>query len=121
MTYPLLRRREESLFISAAFTYQALNDRVFGASIANRTMVFGTLAVNNETVGAIADLPLVTSAMFSFSPGNVTLPDPVQEAANIAGVNTAGTFAKLNFTLNATVAFTEKLSLSTNVTAQGQS
>lgn len=81
-------------------------------------MDLGTLAITHDTSGALIGLPLVTSTTFSFTQGRVDFPDPAQKAANIAGVDTAGDLTKLNLTFNATLAFSEKLSLSTNLRAQ---
>jgi hemolysin activation/secretion protein len=118
LTYPLIRRRDESLYISANFTHKALNDNILDTSISHRNMDLGTLAVTRDTSGALIGLPLVTSTTFSFTQGKVDFPDPAQRAANIAGVDTAGDFTKINLTFNATLAFSEKLSLSTNLRAQ---
>ena len=118
LTYPLLRRRDDSVYLSGNYTHKALNDNILGVSIANRNMDLGTAAVTRDTTGALAGLPLVTSTTFSVTAGNVEFPDPVQKAANIAGVDTVGEFAKINLSSTATLAFTEKLSLSTNIRAQ---
>jgi hemolysin activation/secretion protein len=118
LTYPLIRRRDESLYLSGNFTHKALNDDILGTSIAHRNMDLGTLAITRDTSGALIGLPLVTSTTFSFTQGRVDFPDAAQRAANIAGVDTAGDFTKLNLNFNATIAFSEKLSLSTNLRAQ---
>ncbi|WP_316198874.1 ShlB/FhaC/HecB family hemolysin secretion/activation protein [Bradyrhizobium sp. SZCCHNS2002] len=118
LTYPVLRGRDESIYISGGYTHKKLNDNVLGVSIADRNMDVGLLSVTRDTVGALAGLPLITSAMFSISGGTVDFPDPAQRAANLAGVHTAGDFAKINLNLNAVLAFTDKLSLATSVRAQ---
>jgi hemolysin activation/secretion protein len=118
LTYPLVRQRDGSIYLSGNYTHKSLNDNVLGVSIASRRMDLGTVAITRDTVGAFTGLPLLTSTTFSVTAGNVDFPDPVQRAANIAGVDTAGDFAKLNLTFNATLAFTEKLSLSANLRAQ---
>jgi hemolysin activation/secretion protein len=118
LTYPLIRRRDDSLYISGNFTHKALNDNILGVSIAHRNMDLGTAAVTRDTVGALFALPLVTSTTFSFTGGTVDFPDPAQKAANIAGVDTSGDFEKINLAFTATLAFTETLSLSTNIRAQ---
>jgi hemolysin activation/secretion protein len=118
LTYPLIRRRDDSLYISGNFTHKALNDNILGVSIANRNMDLGTAAITWDAVGALVGLPLVTNTTLSFTAGTVDFPDPAQKAANIAGVDTAGDFEKINLAFTATLAFTEKLSLSTNIRAQ---
>ncbi|MGJ4942739.1 ShlB/FhaC/HecB family hemolysin secretion/activation protein [Bradyrhizobium sp. HKCCYLS1011] len=118
LSYPLLRRRDDSIYLSGGYTHKKLNDNVLGASIADRNMDLGFVSVIRDTVGALAGLPVVTSTTFSISGGTVDFPDPAQRAANLAGVHTAGDFAKINLTFNATLAFTEKLSLATSIRAQ---
>jgi hemolysin activation/secretion protein len=118
LSYPLLRRRDDSIYLSGAYTHKKLNDNILGISIADRNMDLGTFSVTRDTVGALAGLPLITSTTLSFTGGAVDFPDPAQRAANIAGVDTARDFAKLNLNFNATLAFTDKLSLATNIRAQ---
>jgi hemolysin activation/secretion protein len=118
LTYPLIRRRDDSLYLSGNFTHKALNDNILGVSIAHRNMDLGTAGITWDTVGALVGLSLVTSTTLSFTAGTVDFPDPIQKAANIAGVDTAGDFQKINLAFTATLAFTEKLSLSTNIKAQ---
>jgi hemolysin activation/secretion protein len=118
LSYPLLRRRDDSIYISGGYTHKKLNDNILGVSIADRNMDLGTVAITRDTVGALVGLPLITSTTFSFSEGTVNFPDPAQRALNIAGVDTVGDFAKINLNFNGTLAFTDKLSLSTNFRAQ---
>jgi hemolysin activation/secretion protein len=118
LSYPLLRRRDDSIYISGGYTHKKLNDNVLGVSIADRNMDLGFVSVTRDTVGALAGLPLITSTTLSLSGGSVDFPDQAQRALNIAGVDTAGDFAKINLNFNATLAFTDKLSLSTSVRAQ---
>lgn len=118
LSYPLLRHRDDSITLSAGYTHKKLNDNVLGVSIADRNMDLGILNITRDTMGALAGLPLVTSTTLSISGGSVDFPDPVQRAANLAGVHTSGDFAKLNLTFNATLAFTDTLSLTSSVRAQ---
>lgn len=118
LSYPLLRRRDDSITISGGYTHKKLNDNVLGVSIADRNMDLGILGISRDTMGALAGLPLVTSTTFSISGGSVDFPDPAQRAANVAGVHTSGDFAKLNLTFNATLAFTDAVSLTSSVRAQ---
>jgi hemolysin activation/secretion protein len=118
LTYPLLRRRDDSIYVSAGYTHKKLNDNILGVSIADRNMDLGTVGISRDTVGGIAGLALITSTTLSFTGGTVDFPDPAQRAANVAGVGTVGDFAKLNLTFNATLAFTDRLSLTTNIRAQ---
>jgi hemolysin activation/secretion protein len=118
LTYPILRQRDNSLYLSGNYTHKRLDDNVLGVSVTNRNMDEGTIAINHDANNVIFGLPLVTSASLSFTGGDVDFPDPIQRAANIAGVDTAGTFAKINLAYIATLAFNEKWSLSTNIRGQ---
>jgi hemolysin activation/secretion protein len=118
LTYPVKRQRDESIYISGNFTHMALNDKILGVSFANRTIDLGTAAITRDTFGAFLGLPLTTSATFSFTAGNVNFPDVKQRAANVASIDTVGNYQRINLAFNATLAFNEKLSLSTLLRAQ---
>jgi hemolysin activation/secretion protein len=118
LSYPLRRLRDDSIVVSLSYSHKRLNDNVLGVSLADRNIDVGTLTVARDTVGALAGLPLTTSAALSVSTGNVDFPDPTQKALNAAGADTAGNYAKLNLIFNATLAFNDKLSLTTNLKAQ---
>jgi hemolysin activation/secretion protein len=118
LTYALRRQRDDSIYILANFTRKSLNDEIFGVSFANRTIDLGTVALTRDTVGAFVGMPLTTSATFSFTAGNVNFPNAAQRAANIASVDTVGNYERINLSFNTTLAFNEKLSLSTLLRAQ---
>jgi hemolysin activation/secretion protein len=118
LSYPLRRRRDDSLYVSATYTHKKLNDNILGLSVADRNMDLGTIALTRDTAGALAGVPMITSTTLSFTAGTVDFPDPVQRATNVAGVDSAGDFAKVNLTFNAMLAFTDRLSLTTSVRAQ---
>lgn len=118
LTYALRRQRSDSIYLWGSATHKALNDKFSGISLADRTIDLGTAGVTRDTIGAVFGLPLTTSTTFSFTAGRVDFSDPQQRAQNIAGVNTAGDFQKLNLSFLAMVAFTDRLSLTTNFRAQ---
>lgn len=118
LSYGLKRTRDESLHIMGGYTHKELNDNVLGVSIANRLMNLGTFGITRQTVGAIFGLPVMTNATFSFTAGNVDFQDPIQNAINIAGVNTAGDFQKVNLVFNSVLALADRLSLTTDIRAQ---
>jgi hemolysin activation/secretion protein len=118
LTYALKRQRDDSIYVSAGYTHKTLNDNVFGVSIADRTIDLGTLAINRDTASAVFGLPLTTSTAFSFTGGNVDFPDPLQRAANIAGVDTVGSYERINLSFIANLALSERWSFSTNFRGQ---
>jgi len=118
LTYALRRQRDDSITIFGNYTYKLLNDNVLGTSFAERTIDLGTAGITRDTVGALVGLPLTTSTTFSFTSGYVNFPNPLQAAANIAGVDTVGNYARINLYFSSILALSEKLSLSTSFRAQ---
>ncbi|MFY9655196.1 MAG: ShlB/FhaC/HecB family hemolysin secretion/activation protein [Methylocystis sp.] len=117
-TYALKRQRDDSIFLFSNFTHKYLDDKVLNTSTASRTIDSGTVGVTRSTVGSLFDFPLVTETTLSATTGYVNFPDPTEKAANIAGVNTAGSYARLNLNFNSTLAFNPWLSLTTALRAQ---
>ncbi len=118
VSYPIIRQVNGSLYISGNYTHKTLNDNVLGVSLAHRNMDEGTVALTGDTTSALFGLPWTTSTTLSVTAGNVVFPDLAQRAANVAGVNTAGDFSKINLSFLTTVGLTDKLSFSASVRAQ---
>lgn len=118
LTYALRRQREDSIYLTGGYTHKSLNDNVLGVSVADRTIDLGTVGIARDTAGAIFGLPLATSTAFSYTGGSVDFPDAIQRAANIAGVDTVGSYGRINLTFLATLALNEKFSFSTNFRGQ---
>jgi hemolysin activation/secretion protein len=100
------------------YTHKQLNDNFLGVSFANRLMDLGTFGITRDTFGEIFGHPVSTSTTFTFTAGNVDFQDPVQNAINRAGVNTAGDFQKVTLVFNSVLALADRLSLSTDIRAQ---
>lgn len=118
LTYALVRSREDSIYVWGNFTHKALIDKLLGISFSDRSINLGTFGVSRDTFGAFAGLPLTTSTTFSFTEGRVIFNDPIQAALNAAGADTLGNYSKINLTFVSTLAFNEKLSLTTNFRGQ---
>ncbi len=120
VSYAIRRTREDSIYVSGNFTYKGLDDKTQGVSFASRTIPLGTLALSRDTLGFLpfTTLPLTTSTSLSFTAGNVNFADPAQNAANVAGANTAGTYERINLSFQAVLALNEEWSLSANLKAQ---
>lgn len=118
LTYAIRRQRQDSIYVSATYTHKSLNDEALGVSTAHRRLDSGTVAISRDTVGALIGLPLTTSTTLSMTAGYVEYPDPAQKAANLAGVDTVGQYARFNLSFAATVAFTNVVSLATQVRVQ---
>lgn len=113
LTYAMRRQRDDSIYLSGYYAHMTLNDKLLGVSFAKRTIDLGTASLSRETLGAVAGMPLTTSATLSFTAGYVDFPDPTQKAANLAGADTAGNYAKINLAFTGTIALNDKLSFST--------
>jgi hemolysin activation/secretion protein len=118
LAYALKRQADESYYISGNFTHKVVNDNALGVSLNDRTIDLGTLALSRDTAGSLFGLPLTTNAALSFTKGHVDFPDAQQLAANIAGIDTAGYYSRVNLSYLATLGLTDKLSLSTNIRGQ---
>jgi hemolysin activation/secretion protein len=118
LTYAMRRQQEESIYLWSNFTHKALNDKIFDISFADRSINLGTAGLTRDTFGAFAGLPLTTNTVLSVTIGRVTFNDALQEAMNIAGADTVGNYVRANLAFTSTLAFNEKLSLSTNFRAQ---
>ncbi|MDH4982413.1 ShlB/FhaC/HecB family hemolysin secretion/activation protein [Hyphomicrobium sp. D-2] len=118
LSYPLVRSRDETIIVSAGYTYKRLDDQVFDTSINERNLGAGIATINRQRVGELFGLPYVSSANLGLTIGNVDYPDPLQLAWNQAGADTAGNFRKLAGGVTVTMALSEKLSFI--VDARGQ-
>lgn len=118
VTYAVLRQREESFYVAATFTHRALTDKALGVSYASRTIDLGTVSATNDAAGTLSGLPFTTNAALSLTVGDVNFADPTQKALNQAGADTAGTYERINFSAQGTLALSERLSLSTLLKAQ---
>jgi hemolysin activation/secretion protein len=118
LSYALKRTREDSVYVLGGYTHKQLNDNFLGVSFANRLMDLGTFGITRDTFGEIFGHPVSTSTTFTFTAGNVDFQDPVQNAINRAGVNTAGDFQKVTLVFNSVLALADRLSLSTDIRAQ---
>jgi hemolysin activation/secretion protein len=118
LAYPIRRMRDDSIWISAAYTYKNLDDLTDHISYAHREINEGTLAANRDANFTAFAHPIVTLSALAVTFGEVQFPEPDQRAANQRGANTAGAFSKLTASFMATMALAEKLSLAVN--ARGQ-
>ena len=121
LSYPVKRQRDDSVYLFSTFTHKYLDDRILGASTASRTIDLGTVGVTRNTFGALLDMPLVTETTLSGTIGDVNFPNPEDRAANVAGVDTTGVYARFNLNFNATLAINSWSSLSATLRAQKSS
>lgn len=118
LVYPLQRRRDSSTYIFGFYAHKNLQDNIFGISFAERTSDAGSLVLGRTTNSAIAGMPLTTHSVLGITAGYLRFPDPIQKAANIAGPDTVGDFAKIGLIFEGTLALTEKVSLSVEFKGQ---
>lgn len=119
LSYPLLRGREESLYLSLGLAKKLLRDKV-GVSglIISREAETGTVSLRHERWGSLFGMGVYSNLTGGFTYGNLDFDDAEQEALNRAGTNTAGDYARLNIDFSATLALTPLWSLNATVSLQ---
>lgn len=119
LSYPLLRGREESLYLSLGLAKKLLRDKV-GVSglIISREAETGTVSLRHERWGSLFGMGIYSNLTGGFTYGNLDFDDAEQEAQNRAGTNTAGDYARLNIDFSATLALTPLWSLNATVSLQ---
>lgn len=119
LSYPLLRSREESLYVSLGLAKKLLRDEVgvFGLAV-SREAETGTASVRHEHWGSLFGMGVYSNVTGGFTYGNLDFDDAEQEAQNRAGTNTAGDYARLNIDFSATLSLTPLWSLNTSASLQ---
>ncbi|MGR9052166.1 MAG: ShlB/FhaC/HecB family hemolysin secretion/activation protein [Gammaproteobacteria bacterium] len=119
LSYPLLRSREQSLYLSLGLAKKLLRDEVgaFGFAISKEAET-GTLSIRHERWGSLFDMGLYSNLTAGFTYGNLDFDDAEQKALNKAGANTAGDYAHLNIDFFATLALAPSWSLNATVSLQ---
>lgn len=111
LSYPILRARAESLYVSATYSHRNLNDQVFGVSTAHRSIDTGTISFNNVTYGTLGSMPLTSDVFASYTEGYVRFADQEQLQANRETLGTAGHYRRINLSVDATLGLMRQLAL----------
>lgn len=119
VSYPLLRTREESVYLSMGWAKKLLRDRI-GAfnSAVSREADTGTVSARYERWGSLFGMGLYSNLTGGFTYGNLSFKDPEQEALNEASINTAGDYARLNIDWSGMLALAPSWTLYANVSLQ---
>jgi hemolysin activation/secretion protein len=116
LSYPLLRSREESLYLAFGVAKKLLRDNIGVSNLSiSREAETGTLSLRNEHWGSLFGMGLYSNVTGGFTYGNLDFDDPAQKALNKAGTNTAGDYARLNIDFSGMLSLTPLWSL--NATA----
>jgi hemolysin activation/secretion protein len=119
LRYPLLRSREQSLYLSFGLSEKLLRDKIGAADLAtSREAKTGNLGVRHERWGSLFGLGIYSTATVGFTYGNLDFSNAEQEALNRAGANTAGDYARLNVDLLASLSLAPSCQLNTTVSLQ---
>ncbi|WP_019868172.1 ShlB/FhaC/HecB family hemolysin secretion/activation protein [Methylovulum miyakonense] len=119
LSYPLLRSRVESLYMSFGLAKKLLHDKVgLSGIVTSREAETGTLSLRHERWGSVFGRGSYSNVIAAFTFGNLDYNDPKQEAFNKAGVNTAGDYARLNLDFSGMVSLTPLWSLNATVSLQ---
>ena len=118
LTYPLRKTGSESLDFSIGLAARSLTDKMLGEKINKKRSYVGTMGLSRLKYGTLFGLRSVTALSGTFSYGQLQFPNRGQRAANEAGADTNGDFAKLNLGFRNQLQLGEKWTLSTAL--QGQ-
>ncbi|WP_029910786.1 ShlB/FhaC/HecB family hemolysin secretion/activation protein [Pelobacter seleniigenes] len=118
LSYPWQRSSSETLTLSFDIAARRLRDEMLGEVISKKHSYVATLGVSRLKYGTLFGLRSVSSLTGGFSYGDLSFPDDDQEAANKAGADTAGRFAKLTLGFREQLQLSQKLTLSARL--QGQ-
>ncbi len=114
IAYPLRKSREETIDLSLNLAYKRLKDDMSAFHTDNlRYDSIATLALQRGAYGSLLGHDLYTNMTASVGGGRLNIPDESQRMFNEAGVNTVGTYSKLD------LAFSGNLALSQNFSARG--
>lgn len=118
LSYPLLRSRERSLYLSFNLAAKRLRDEIGAAALVNaKTATVGTLGLRYEAWSGWLGRSAYGSLAGGISYGHLSL-DEAQRALNRAGANTQGRYARLNLALTTSLALTQNWSATATLSAQ---
>lgn len=96
LTYPLLRSREQNLYLSLGVAKKCLRDEIGAIDLAiSKKVQTGTLNLRHERWGALFGLNAYSGITAGLTYGHLDFNDDGQAALNKAGADTAGDFARL--------------------------
>lgn len=119
LSYPLLRSREENLYVSLGLAKKRLRDEIgtIDLVVAKKAKT-GTLGLRHERWGSLFGLGAYSNVSAGLTYGNLDFTDDEQAALNKAGANTAGNFAHLNIDVTASLALAPLWSLNSTLSLQ---
>ncbi|WP_347989757.1 ShlB/FhaC/HecB family hemolysin secretion/activation protein [Methylomonas sp. AM2-LC] len=119
LSYPLLRSREESLYLSLGLAKKLLRDTV-GVSgfITAREAQTANMTVRHEQWGSLFNMGVYHNLTGAFTYGNLDYNDPERKVFNKAGVNTVGDYARFNFDFSSIISLTPLWSLNATLSMQ---
>ena len=118
VTYPIIRTRAENLNFSTIYSNKELKDYYDNAISKDReinSVKVGLAYTKNQT---LFGLDAMTKAETFYTLGKLDINDETSKNNDKAGVNTQGTYSKINVNLGSEVLFNPTYSLNTNVKTQ---
>ena len=118
VTYPIIRTRAENLNFSTIYSNKELKDYYDNAISKDReinSVKVGLAYSKNQT---LFGLDAITKAETFYTLGKLDINDETSKDLDKNGVNTQGTYSKINVNLGAEVLFNPTYSLNTNVKTQ---
>lgn len=119
LSYPLQRHSNRLIDVSLNLAYKKLTDDMDAVGTENpRNVKVATLAVKQQTSGALFGYPLTTTVTGSAALGDLEFEDDEQLALNQAGADTDGVFSKLKVDMSGNLGLTTDISLSGTLSFQ---
>lgn len=119
LSYPILRSNTQNLNLFASAAARRLRDDIGLTNDTDRKKArTGTIGLQHDAWSSLFGRSLYTTATTSITFGRLSFDDAAKEAANRASIDTAGSYARLNLSLSANHALSDKFSLSLTASAQ---
>ncbi len=118
-TYPLIRTRQHSLYLSLNLAHKSLRDELKALdSSTARNIKVARLELRQERFGSLLGFNTVNTLSGGLSFGRLDINNREDRAFNRAGVDTLGEFTKLNLSWSGSLAFTNALTGLASLTVQ---
>lgn len=119
LSYPLMRTREDSFYISLNLADKRLRDDI-GATdtTTDKRAKVATLSLQRETYRQILGFSAYLNVLGSVTTGRLSFEDEAQKQLNQAGANTAGRYSKVNLAYTGNFSLNERWTLLTGLQAQ---
>ncbi len=119
LKYPLIRTRAENLYLTMNVASKDLEDKVDSTSdVTKKDSKSITLGTDYDKTYLLNNFNSSSKISFNVKYGNLSFDDDADKITDEAGADTNGNYSKVNLDILNTIAFTNELSLDTNLKLQ---